>query len=241
VKGQVLILLAGTRWEWLWSMRPRLLRRGFLVVGPSGLEEFDLAIESARPDFVLVDLSEDEQCWLDTIRKRQAISAVPLLAVLPNHPGINGARCLDEGADDCQTKPIGAEELIARIGRILARYQSSERDMGTVQVGDLVIDLQRRLVSKAGAPITLTRTEWFVLEQLVSRAGDVIPTSQLVSKVWGVESREHSELLRVVVCRLRRKLEAEPASPSMLTTHPGIGYSFHVLGTRSYNALGARG
>jgi two-component system KDP operon response regulator KdpE len=94
----------------------------------------------------------------------------------------------------------------------------------TVTVGNIEIDLNRRLVKKDGVVIALTRTEWMLLQHLATNAGRVMLNAELLSKVWGPEYRDDLQYLRVWISRLRSKLEADPSKPAIIKTLPGIGY-----------------
>jgi len=93
-----------------------------------------------------------------------------------------------------------------------------------VTVGNIEIDLNRRLVKKDGTVIALTRTEWMLLQHLATNAGRVMLNAELLSKVWGPEYRDDLQYLRVWISRLRSKLEADPSKPQIIKTLPGIGY-----------------
>jgi two-component system KDP operon response regulator KdpE len=93
-----------------------------------------------------------------------------------------------------------------------------------ITIGDVEIDLSRRLVKKNGEVVSLTRTEWMLLQQLAANAGKVMLNTELLSKVWGPEYRDDLQYLRVWVSRLRGKLENEPSKPRLIKTLQGIGY-----------------
>jgi len=93
-----------------------------------------------------------------------------------------------------------------------------------VRAGDVEIDLDRRLVTRNGDQISLTRTEWLLLQHLAANAGKVMMNAELLSKVWGPEYRDDVQYLRVWVSRLRHKLEPDPADPTIIKTRQGIGY-----------------
>ena len=95
-----------------------------------------------------------------------------------------------------------------------------------VRAGDITVDLGKRLVHRNGEQVSVTRTEWQLLQHLAANAGKVILSGELLSKVWGPEYRDDLQYLRVWISRLRHKLEAEPSDPKIIKTLAGIGYMF---------------
>jgi two-component system KDP operon response regulator KdpE len=221
---QPLILLSGTRVEDLWVLKSQLVPLGFLAQAPVGIDDFGLALGYVRPDLALVDMSGDEMRWLEAIRKQQSASPVPLIALLPRGSQVSVARCLDEGADDCQQKPIGAEVLAARIRTVLRRTPLQIGRSEVLQVEDLEIDTRRGTARQAGSQVSLSKKECQVLRQLAARAGAIVNREELASRVWGSESRERFQLLRVVISRLRQKLEKNAGPGELIETYPGVGY-----------------
>jgi two-component system KDP operon response regulator KdpE len=134
------------------------------------------------------------------------------------------------GADDYLAKPFSPEELSARVRAVLRRAVGSSGAENVVRAGDVEVDLNRRLVRRNGDLVTLTRTEWMLLQHLAANAGKIMLNAELLSKVWGPEYRDDLQYLRVWVSRLRRKLEAEPSAPRLIKTFQGIGYMFNVAG-----------
>jgi len=131
---------------------------------------------------------------------------------------------LDAGADDYVTKPFSMDELQARMRAVLRRMAPSEAETPVVSVGDLEIDLGRHLVKRGGAVIHLTPTEFSLLELFVTNPGKLLTHRWLLQKVWGDAYRNESHYVRVFVSGLRKKLEQDPPSPSLILTEPGVGY-----------------
>ncbi|HYW90687.1 MAG TPA: response regulator transcription factor, partial [Chloroflexota bacterium] len=129
---------------------------------------------------------------------------------------------------DYLTKPFSHRELIARIRAQLRRsgqeWQPQRRTLATrLQVGSITLDMAEHSVTKAGQPVSLTVTEFRLLHCLMSNAGAVVPTATLLKQVWGYADPGGSDVVRVTVHRLRRKLESDPGRPSLLHTIPGVG------------------
>jgi two-component system KDP operon response regulator KdpE len=134
---------------------------------------------------------------------------------------------LDRGADDYLTKPFGIEELLARI-RVALRHavQSQGARETVIKAGPLTVDLVRHVVTRDGAEVKLTATEFNLLAYLAANAGRVLTHQTILTHVWGEPEANQVEYLRVYMRQLRKKLEAVPAQPVYLLTEPGVGYRF---------------
>ncbi len=181
-----------------------------------------------HPDVVLLDLGLPDISGLEVITALRGWTRVPIVVLSARQHGEDKVDALDAGADDYVTKPFGMDELIARLRAAVRRAQPVDQNDGdtVVVAGDLTIDLARRRVLRAGQEVRLTPTEWAMLEVLVRNAGRLVPRRQLLQTVWGPGYSEETNYLRVYSAQLRRKLEADPASPRHLITHPGAGYRF---------------
>ena len=180
-----------------------------------------------RPDVVLLDLGLPDISGLEVIAGLRGWTRVPIVVLSARQHGEDKVDALDAGADDYVTKPFGMDELLARLRAAVRRGQPVDDGGDSVVVaGDLEIDLARRRVLRDGAEVRLTPTEWAMLEVLVRSSGRMVPRKQLLQAVWGPGYSEETNYLRVYSAQLRRKLEADPANPRHVITHPGAGYRF---------------
>jgi two-component system KDP operon response regulator KdpE len=201
-----------------------LSQQGFRVVTAGDGEEALRVAEEQRPDIVLLDIVMPEMTGLEVMRKLREQSNAPVILVTAKDTDSDKVRGLELGADDYIVKPFSPDELGARIRAVLRRSLGTGSNERMIRAGDVEIDLDRRLVSRNGEAISLTRTEWLLLQHLAANAGKVMMNAELLSKVWGPEYRDDVQYLRVWVSRLRHKLEQEPADPTIIKTRQGIGY-----------------
>ena len=179
-----------------------------------------------NPDVILLDLGLPDLDGVEVLARLREWSEVPVIVVSARDQEEQKIRALDAGADDYLTKPFGAGELLARI-RVALRHavgQGKGADEPLFRVGDLEVDLAKRLVHVAGRAVHLTPTEYKLLSVLIRSGGRVMTHGHLLKKVWGTAFGEHTHYLRVFMAQLRHKLEADPARPQYLLTEPGVGY-----------------
>jgi two-component system KDP operon response regulator KdpE len=205
-------------------IRLELSSLGFRVIAASSAEEALEVVERQRPDIVLLDILLPGMSGLEGLRLMRERWPVPVIMVTARDRELDKVRGLEMGADDYIVKPFGADELAARIRAVLRRASGIQPDQ-VVRADGIEIDLNRRVVTGRNAePITLTRTEWQLLEHLAANAGKVLLSGELLAKVWGPEYRDDLQYLRVWVSRIRQKVERDPANPEIIKTRPGIGY-----------------
>ena len=202
-----------------------LSSQGFRVVVANDGEEALRIAEQQRPDIVVLDILMPDMTGLEVMRRLRERTQVPVILLTGKDHDEDKVRGLELGADDYLVKPFNPDELSARVRAVLRRAVSPGSGAGnTVTVANVEIDLNRRLVKKDGQVISLTRTEWMLLQHLATNAGRVMLNAELLSKVWGPEYRDDLQYLRVWISRLRSKLEADPSKPAIIKTLPGIGY-----------------
>lgn len=207
-------------------VRAELESAGFRVVtaseGNSALE----AVETEVPDLVVLDVIMPGMDGFEVLRRLRGRRAVPVILLTARGNDADKVRGLDLGADDYLTKPFSPDELSARIRAVLRRTSSANKSLTAArfEVGELMVDFDRRKVVVGGRAVQMSRTEWQLLQQLALNAGKVMLHEELLVRTWGPEYREDVEYLRVWVSRLRRKIEGDPAHPAYLRTVPGVGY-----------------
>lgn len=191
----------------------------------SAREGLDLAA-SAQPALIVLDLSLPDAEGLDVCRDLRAFTAAPIIVLSARHSDHDKAALLDAGADDYMTKPFSTLELQARVRAQLRRAAPSGSKNDRVTVGRVEIDLARRIVTRAGAQVHLTPTEWGLLRTFVTHRGQTLTHRQLFNAVWGQNEGDAQQYLRVYVGQLRRKLEDDPVRPRLIHTEPAVGYRF---------------
>jgi two-component system KDP operon response regulator KdpE len=187
-------------------------------------EEALRLVREQSPDIVILDLAlpmRDGFSVLEEIRRESSLPVIVLTARGMEHDKIRG---LELGADDYMTKPFSPRELVARILTVMRRAAPLKLDPGTIERGDIRIDLAARQVFRRGQEVRLTPTEFNLLVELATRAGEAVSHEALLVKVWGPEYRTEGHYLKVYIGRLRDKLESEPASPRLIETVRGTGY-----------------
>jgi two-component system KDP operon response regulator KdpE len=179
------------------------------------------------PDLVVTDLSMPNTDGLQLCRNLRAVSQLPIIVLSVRGEERTKVQALDAGADDYVTKPFGMDELLARI-RAALRRAAKPGDVASpvLEVGDFRVDLENRSVTVTGSEVHLTPKEYDLMVYLVSHPGKVLTHRTLLAAVWGGESVEQTEYLRVFVGQLRKKIEPEPAAPRYILTEPWIGYRF---------------
>ena len=210
------------------ALRASLAARGHdVLTAPNG----ETALETAAKEpveLVVLDLGLPGIDGVEVIRRLRSWSEVPVIVLSVRDAQDDKVAALNAGADDYVTKPFAMEELLARMRAVLRRKGPVEPEPSVFLAGELEIDLARRLVTRAGAPVHLTPTEFALLEQFVTNPGKLLTHRFLLQKVWGDAYGQESHYVRVFVAGLRKKLEPDPGAPSLLLTEPGVGYRWNA-------------
>lgn len=184
-------------------------------------------LTSALPDLVLLDLGFPDMDGIDIIKQTREWSSIPIIVVSARVQEREKVAALDAGADDYITKPLGTEELLARIRTALRHSNRMAGDNASnrpYSAKGLVIDFDKRIVSVDGKEVHLTRVEYKIVSMLAKHSGKVITYTSLIDQVWGPYADDNNRILRVNMANIRRKLEKNPGEPEYIFTELGIGY-----------------
>jgi two-component system KDP operon response regulator KdpE len=200
-----------------------------VIEAETGQEGIDLA-GSEHPDLIVLDLGLPDMAGADVCREIRGFATMPIVVLSARHDEADKVRLLSLGADDYVTKPFSTVELLARVKAQLrrARTQLTAPSESPIAVGDLAIDITRRVMTRSGATVRLTPIEWSIVRALLLAAGRTLTHQQLFDAVWGREFGDPQRYLRVHITNLRRKIEPSPASPQFVVTEPGVGYRFEI-------------
>jgi two-component system KDP operon response regulator KdpE len=202
-----------------------------VIEAETGTTGIDLAA-TAQPDLIILDLGLPDLAGVEVCREIRRFAATPIIVLSARHAEQDKVSLLSAGADDYVTKPFSTRELVARVQAQLrrARAQNTIPSDVPLEVGDLTIDLARRVLTRAGEKVRLTPIEWNILRTLVLAAGKTLTHRQIFDAVWGRGPGDPQQYLRVHITNLRRKIEPEPGAPRHVVTEPGVGYRFELPG-----------
>jgi two-component system KDP operon response regulator KdpE len=210
-------------------VRGSLEHEGWHVHEAEGYRRGLIEAGTRKPDLVVLDLGLPDGDGVDFIAELRKWSTVPVIVLSARVDEKEKIRALDTGADDYLSKPFGVGELLARVRATQRRQRAPGADAaGNVSFGDVKVDLQNRLVTKAGQVVRLTPTEHRLLAVLVANAGKVLTTPQLLRSVWGPHQADNAHYLRIYMGHLRHKLEDDPAQPRYMITETGVGYRLQL-------------
>lgn len=207
-------------------LRTALVAQGYEIrVANDG----EMALEIMKdwtPDLIITDLAMPRIDGVELCRRVRAVSQVPILVLSVRDQERQKIQSLDAGADDYVTKPFSMNELLARVRANLRRAPKSQEVAEIIELGDFHIDLATRTVVVAGRELKLTPKEFDLLLYLSQHPRRVVPHRTLLAAIWGANSTEQPEYLRVFIGQLRKKIELDPAEPRYLLTERWVGYRF---------------
>ncbi len=196
----------------------------YRVIEAGTAERGEIEARSHKPDLLLVDLGLPDDDGLKVIARVRAWSPVPIVVLSARTMEAQKIAALDAGADDYVTKPFSAPELLARVRAALRRNARSSDQPPVLQIGDVTVDLARRLARAHEQEVHLTPLEYRVLDCLARQGGMIVTANQLIREVWGPDRLGDTRSLRVCLKNLRQKLEADPSRPRHIITEAGLGY-----------------
>ena len=218
-----LILLIEDDLQIMRFLRAALSSEGYRFQEATTAQDGLMQAAAHRPDFILLDLGLPDCDGLEVIRGVRQWSTAPILVLSARGQERDKIEALDLGADDYVAKPF-------TVGEVLARIRAGLRRANTVAPGPIFrfgrveVDADKRVVKVNDEEVHLTPNEYRLLQVLIKHAGKVLTQRQLLNEVWGPNSTEQGQYLRVYIAQLRRKLEQNPARPKHLQTEPGVGY-----------------
>jgi two-component system KDP operon response regulator KdpE len=196
----------------------------------TGEQAIDLAAAN-QPDLVVLDIGLPDIPGDEVCREIRRWAQMPIIVLSARQADQDKVHLLTDGADDYVTKPFSTTELLARVHAQLrrARLQRNVPRDEPIVVGELRIDLPRRVIERANEKIRLTRIEWNIVRALVLAGGRTLTHQQLFDAVWGRNAGNPQQYLRVHITNLRRKIEENSATPRYIVTEPGVGYRLEAF------------
>ena len=223
--SKIQVLVVDDEPRYLKLVRYNLEAAGYEVVTAANGEEALSLVAGKIPDLIILDIRLPDISGYEVCTRIREFSSVPIIMLTAKGEEREKVRGLRLGADDYVTKPFGAEEFMARVETVLRRSRISEAKAPPIlTIEELSIDFVQRKVTIRGQEVSLSPTEYRLLQCLAVSAGRVIVQEEILGKVWGPEYRENYEGLRVYIRRLRQKIEKEPEHPIYIITKPGVGY-----------------
>lgn len=201
---------------------------GFIVSGAmSGTEGLERLREEI-PDLVVLDLNLPDMSGFDILRQIRQTAGIPVIMVTVQASDDDRVLGLELGADDYMGKPFNHRELVSRIKAVLRRTETpAPVTRGLVEIDErLQVDLDRREAVVGGERVHLRPTEFKLLHQFINHPGSLMTHETLLSRVWGPEYRDDTQILRLYVTYLRKKLEVDPGNPRYIFNERGLGYRF---------------
>jgi two-component system KDP operon response regulator KdpE len=216
------VLVVDDEQQILRALRTSLRGAGYEVETAETAEGALAAAAMRPPEAVILDLVLPDGTGIEVCRELRTWSSAPVIVLSAVGEEREKVAALDAGADDYVTKPVGIDELLARL-RAVMRRTAPDGDP-VIEIGELLVDLAGRSVTVAGTPVHLTPHQFELLRVLAINKGKLLTHRALLREVWGPGYGDESNLLHVNVSQLRRKIEPDRARPRYLLTEPGAGY-----------------
>jgi two-component system KDP operon response regulator KdpE len=204
------------------ALQMKLRGAGYSVETAATAKEALMKAGMRPPEAIVLDLLLPDGSGTDVCRELRRWNTAPILVLSAVGEEKEKIEALDAGADDYVTKPFSGDELLARLRAALRRAAPSPDPI--VEVGELRIDLDKRAVTMAGAPVSLTPIEYDLLRLLAENQGKLLTHPMILRAIWGPAFQEESNYLHVHVSHLRRKIEPDPARPRYILNQAGVGY-----------------
>jgi two-component system, OmpR family, KDP operon response regulator KdpE len=222
MSGGPRVLVVDDEHQILRALRTTLRAAGYEVETADTGERALAAAAMRPPNAVILDLVLPDGTGIDVCRELRTWSSAPVIVLSAIGEEREKVAALDAGADDYVTKPVGIDELLARLRAALRRVAPSAEPV--ISIGGLVVDLRKRSVTMAGKPVHLTPHQFDLLRVFALNVDRLLTHRMLLQEVWGPGYGSESNLLQVNVSQLRRKIEPDRGNPRYLITEPGAGY-----------------
>ncbi len=212
-----------------------LLRYSFQRIGYSVVLAYDgesalQAVETESPDLIVLDLMMPKRNGMEVLKEIRRLGNLPVIVLTALGDEDHVVDALQLGADDYLVKPFRPRELNARAQALLRRSQQQAsalpRLAWPMEIGGVSLNPATRQVTVEGRPVQLSRTEFSLLHYLMLNRNMVLSLASIIANVWGYEADENVEVVKVVVSRLRRKIESDSSHPQYIVNVPGVGYKF---------------
>jgi two-component system KDP operon response regulator KdpE len=222
------ILIADGEYSIRRALHSALFEAGFEVTEASGVEEAVALLRAIHCDLAMLAVHMDGRDSVDICRElRSCCPGIPVLMLSAEGDERDQVEALEAGADDCISKPLRMNEVMARVRALMRRAKVAAPLIPSIlRIGDIEVNLPRRTVCKSGRMVHLTPKEFDLLVYLMGHAGTAIPHGQLLTAVWGGDHASRVDYLRTFVRQLRRKLEDSSGTPRYLRTTNYVGYRF---------------
>jgi two-component system KDP operon response regulator KdpE len=230
VPAKTMVLVIDDEPQILRALRINLSVRGYDVITASSGAAALRAAAERRPDVVVLDLGLPDMSGIDVLAGLRGWMTAPVVVLSARTDPSEKVEALDAGADDYVTKPFSMDEFLARLRAAVRRGAAAASDTAqpVIHTAAFSVDLAAKMVTRQGANVHLTPTEWGMLEILVRNPGKLVGQEELLKEVWGPTHTNQSHYLRVYLAQLRRKLEDDPSHPKHLITEAGMGYRFQL-------------
>ncbi|MBL8772376.1 MAG: response regulator transcription factor [Phenylobacterium sp.] len=206
------------------ALSPALQAAGYEVTVATGGAAALTQLAAEPCDAIILDLGLPDMDGKEVIGRVREWSDAPIIVLSARDLESEKIAALDAGADDYVNKPVGVGELLARVRASLRGRERRFASQARFRTRDLTIDFAVRRVWLEDQEVHLTPREYDLLRTLARHAGRIVTHRQLIAAVWGARAQVDAQFVRVLVGQLRQKLEAEPSSPRLVRTEPGLGY-----------------
>src|ERR1035437_2003325 len=203
-----------------------LSSNGFKIFEAGTGKEGLIAAATQHPALIILDLGLPDADGIEILKKIREWYQKPILILSVKNSEDDIITALDNGANDFLTKPLRTGELLARI-RVALRHVAGSEVSPILTFGNVTIDLANHIARKNENILKLTSTEFSLLALLAKNSGRVLTHQSILKEIWGFGYVGQTQILRVFVAQLRKKIEDDPAKPNLLITESGIGYRFH--------------